>query len=70
MRENLKALKGSAEEKNLAQRYIAELDNQETQLATFKKQIADLEARRKEAQEQLDKAIAELEFDADMKSAT
>ncbi|HLW97493.1 MAG TPA: carboxypeptidase regulatory-like domain-containing protein [Candidatus Acidoferrales bacterium] len=70
LRENLKALKGSAEEKTLAQRYIAELDNQETQLATFKKQIADLEARRKEAQEQLDKAIAELEFDADMKSAT
>jgi chromosome segregation ATPase len=70
LRENLKALKGSAEEKTLAQRYIAELDSQETQLATFKKQIADLEAKRKQAQEQIDKTIADLEFDADMKSET
>lgn len=63
LRENMKALKGSAEEKGLLQRYTRELDAQETRLAAMQKESQQLEERKDRAQEQLDKMIEDLAFD-------
>ena len=67
VRENLQALKGTAEEKALAQRYVKELDEQETRLATLKKAIVDGQAKRKQAQQELDDTIEHFTFDGDGK---
>jgi hypothetical protein len=66
VREDLRALKGTAEEKALAQRYVKELDEQETRLATLKKMILDLTAKRKAAQQELDDTIEHFTFDGKM----
>jgi hypothetical protein len=63
LRENMKALKGTAEEKLLLQRYTQQLNEQETRLEVLRKEIAQLEQRSDAAQEALDKTIAELSFD-------
>ena len=65
-RDNLQALKGASEEKALAQRYVKELDEQETRLATLKKEILDLQAKRKEAQQNLDDTVEKFTFDGKM----
>ncbi len=57
LRENLKALKGSAEEKSLVARYTRQLDEQETRLEALKKETADLEAQRQRLQAELDALI-------------
>ncbi len=67
VRQNLQALKGTVEEKALAQRYVKELDEQETRLATLKKQIVDGQAKRKQAQQELDDTIEHFTFDGDGK---
>ena len=64
LRENLKSLKGSAEEKALLQRYTRQLDDQETQLAGLRKKIQDTEAQRDEASALLQKMIDELQLEA------
>ncbi len=64
LRENMKALRGSAEEKALLQRYTKQLDEQETQLETLRKTIRDTEAQRDKANEQLEKMIDELQIEA------
>lgn len=64
LRENLKALKGSAEERALTQRYTQQLADQETHLATLEKETADFEAQRDKAQEELNKMIESLDLDA------
>jgi hypothetical protein len=64
LRENMKALRGSAEEKALLQRYTKQLDEQETQLETLRKTIRDTEALRDKANDQLEKMIDELQFEA------
>ena len=66
LRENMKALRGSAEEKALLQRYTKQLDEQETQLETLRKKIQDTEAQRDKANEQLEKMIDELQLEATM----
>jgi predicted component of type VI protein secretion system len=66
VRENLQALKGTAEEKALAQRYVKELDEQETRLATLKKEILDLQSKRKQAQQDLDDTIEHFTFNEKM----
>ncbi len=63
LRENLKSLKGTPEEKSLAQRYTRELDDQETRLETLRKQLADLRDRHKKAQDELNATIMNLTFD-------
>lgn len=63
VRENLQALKGTAEEKALARKYVKELDEQETRLATLKKAIVDLQAKRKAAQQELDDTIEHFTFE-------
>jgi hypothetical protein len=64
LRENMKALRGSAEEKALLQRYTRQLDEQETQLDVLRKEIKDMEALRDKANELLEKMIGELQIEA------
>ena len=52
LRENMKALKGSAEERALIQRYTRELDSQD-RLAALRKEREDLDARVGQAQREL-----------------
>jgi len=66
LRENMKSLKGSSEEKQLLQRYTGQLNDQETRLEGLRQEIARLGAETGAAQEQLDKIIRELEFDVKM----
>lgn len=63
LRENLKALKGSAEERALTQRYTQQLADQETRLQVLAKETADFQAKEDAAQGQLDKMIQELTLD-------
>ncbi len=63
IRENMKALKGSAEEKALLQRYIGQLNEQETRLGALKSQIAELEAKQLAAQELLNQVLNQLTAD-------
>ena len=63
LRENLKALKGSAEEKTLVTRYTRQLDEQETRLDAIKKEIAEREALRRKLQAELEGLIQALTFD-------
>jgi chromosome segregation ATPase len=64
LRENMKALRGSAEEKALLQRYTKQLDEQETQLASLRKKITDTEAQRDAANEKLETMIGDLNLEA------
>jgi hypothetical protein len=63
LRENMKALKGSAEEKSLLQRYTKELDTQESRLDTLRKETAAMEQKVAAAEAELEKLIAALSFD-------
>ena len=63
LRENLKALKGSPEERALTQRYTQQLADQETRLQALAKETADFQAKHDAAQDQLDKMIQELTLD-------
>ena len=64
LRENMKALRGSAEEKSLLQRYTKQLDDQETQLDGLRKKIQDTEARRDKANSELQEMIESLQLEA------
>jgi predicted RNase H-like nuclease (RuvC/YqgF family) len=66
LRENMKALRGSAEEKALLQRYTRQLDEQETQLDALRKKIHDTEAQRDQANNTLEKMVDELQIEAPM----
>jgi hypothetical protein len=64
LRENMKALKGSPEEKSLVQRYTRQLDEQETRLAELRKESVALEREVTAVQAELDAMIRRLSFDA------
>jgi hypothetical protein len=64
LRENLKALKGSQEERALTQRYTQQLNDQETRLEALQRESADLQTKHDDAQAQLDKMIETLTLDA------
>ena len=66
LRENLKALKGSSEERALTQRYTQQLADQENRLDAIKKETSDLQDKHDAAQQQLDKMIEDLSLDADI----
>jgi hypothetical protein len=63
LRENLKVLKGSAEERSLTQRYTQQLNDQETRLETLQHESADLQIKHDQAQADLDKMIETLTLD-------
>jgi hypothetical protein len=64
LRENMKALRGSSEEKSLLQRYTKQLDDQETQIEGLRKKIQDTEARRDKANGELEEMIDSLQLEA------
>jgi septation ring formation regulator EzrA len=63
LRENVKSLKGSAEEKALLQRYTQQLNEQETRLESLRKDIAGLEEQAAALRSALDKTIDGLVLD-------
>ena len=63
LRENMKSLKGSAEEKLLLQRYTQQLNQQEDRLAKLRKDMEQIGAQRDTAHAALDRKIQELAFD-------
>jgi hypothetical protein len=63
LRENMKALKGSAEEKALLQRYTRQLDAQEDRLNTLTKEISDLQEKQAQARNQLDQIVQQITLD-------
>ena len=64
LRENLKALKGSAEEKALTQRYTKQLTDQEARLDRLKVEKSDFEKKSADGQDRLDKMIETLAIEA------
>ena len=64
LRENMKALRGSAEEKALLQRYTRQLDEQETRLDALRKKIEETEAQRDQANDLLEDMIDNLQIEA------
>jgi hypothetical protein len=64
LRENLKALKGSAEEKALVERYAKELNAQEDHVLMLQKETSDLRVKRDAAQKTLNEMIQGLEMQA------
>ena len=63
LRENMKALKGSAEEKALLQRYTKQLDSQEDRLSTLTKETADLQQKQAQEQQKLDDMVQQVALD-------
>jgi hypothetical protein len=63
LRENMKALKGSVEEKTLLQRYTRELNDQEDKLQATRTELENLSAQRAAGQRQLDQMLQELSLD-------
>jgi hypothetical protein len=63
LRENMKALKGSADEKALLQRYTRQLGDEEDRLETLRKGDQQLEAQHESAQAELDRLIENLSLD-------
>lgn len=66
VRENMKALKGSAEEKQLLQRYTRQLDQQESQLDALRAEIAGLEKKRDAAQAELTRMATDLVLEVEL----
>ena len=63
LRENMKALRGSAEEKQLLQRYTRQLDEQENRLETLRREIAATTGRRDAARGELNALIASFSYE-------
>ena len=57
IRENMKALKGSTEEKALLQRYTKQLDSQEDRLTALHKEIASLQQKLDDEQQKLEDMV-------------
>ena len=64
VRENMKSLKGSGEERQLLQRYVRQLDEQENRLDVLRKELAALTAQRQKAQDELSRFIENLGGDS------
>ena len=63
LRENMKALKGSAEERALIQRYTRELDSQEDKLAALRREKEDLDAKAVQMQQDLETMVNQVVLD-------
>jgi hypothetical protein len=63
IRENMKALRGGAEEHALLQRYTAELNSQEDKLATLRREKAELQTQRNQANTELETMIMSINLD-------
>ena len=63
VRENMKALKGSSEEKALVERYVRELNEQEDRVQALRREIAEMQQKRDAAQSALTGMIEALQMD-------
>ncbi len=63
LRENMKALKGSAEEKALLLRYTKQLDSQEDRLNALNKEISDLQQKQSIEQQKLEEMVQQITLD-------
>ena len=63
LRENMKALKGSAEEKALVERYVRELTEQEDRVQSLRREIAEMQQNRDAAQGALNGMIEALQME-------
>ena len=63
IRENMKALKGSAEERALVQRYTGELNRQEDRLSAIRTELEDLAQKRNGAGAELDRTVMAINID-------
>jgi hypothetical protein len=66
VRENMKALKGSVEEKALVARYVRELNEQEDRVQSLRRELADLHQKRESAQKALDTMVENLQLEVDL----
>ncbi len=66
VRENMKALKGSAEEKALIERYVRELNQQEDRVQALRHEIAELQQKRDAAQSALNTTVENLQIEASL----
>jgi hypothetical protein len=66
LRDNMKALKGSAEEKSLTQRYVSQLNQQEDRLAVLNKEIDTLTAQRSRLEQELQTIALSVNLDEAM----
>src|SRR5579872_3451727 len=64
VRENMKALKGSAEEKALVERYVRQLNEQEDRVQALHREMGDLQLKREAAQKTLNEMIEGLQMEA------
>ncbi len=63
IRENMKALKGTSEEKALLQRYVGQLDSQESRLAVLRQESSGLTVQQSQARADLDRMIMQVNVD-------
>jgi hypothetical protein len=63
IRENMKALKGTAEEKALVQRYTGELNKQEDRLMAIRTELEDLQQERNGAGAELDRTVTTINIE-------
>jgi hypothetical protein len=66
VRENMKALKGSAEEKALVERYVRELNEQEDRVQNLRHEIVEMQQKRDAAQSALNGMVEALQMDVTM----
>jgi hypothetical protein len=63
VRENMKALKGSSEEKALVERYVRELNEQEDRVQALRREITEMQQKRDAAQSALNGMIEALQME-------
>jgi chromosome segregation ATPase len=63
LRENMKALKGSTEEKALLRRYTHQLDQQEDRLTALQNELSDLNTKKERADQELNQMIQAIVLD-------
>ena len=59
----MKALKGSAEEKALVERYVRQMNEQEDRVQSLRREIGDMQQKRDAAQGELNRMIEALQMD-------
>jgi hypothetical protein len=63
LRENMTALKGSPEERELVRRYTGQLNAQEDRLVVLHKEIAELKSKKEAAEDELDQMLERITMD-------
>jgi hypothetical protein len=66
LRENMKALKGSAEEKALVERYVRELNEQEDRVQSLRHEIGEMQQKRDAAQSTLNNMVEALQMEVNL----